>query len=212
MTKTPKAVIFDIGNVLFEWHPERFYDRAIGPERRRALFQNVDLHGMNERVDLGADFTATIYDMADAHPEFRDEIRMWRDEWLQLAQPLIPGSVHLMCALQARGVPVFALTNFGIGSFDYAADTTYPFMRDFDRAYISGHLGVIKPDPRIYEIVEQDCGIAPEHLLFTDDRQDNIAAADARGWQTHLFEGPAGWAACLVDAGLLTQAEVADAA
>ena len=212
MIPSPEAVIFDIGNVLFEWSPEHFYDQAIGVDRRKALFQAVDLNGMNEMVDLGADFTRTIYETADAHPEYRAEIRMWRDDWLKMAQPLIPGSVHLMQALQARGVPVFALTNFGIGSFDYAADTTYPFMRDFDRAYISGHLGVIKPDPRIYEVVEQDCGIAPERLLFTDDRADNIAAADARGWQTHLFEGPSGWAARLVEAGLLSQDEAADAA
>ena len=34
----PEAVIFDIGNVLIEWQPERFYDSEIGEERRRALF------------------------------------------------------------------------------------------------------------------------------------------------------------------------------
>jgi 2-haloacid dehalogenase len=41
-------------------------------------------------------------------------------------------------------------------------------------------------------------------LLFADDRHDNIAAAKARGWQTHLFDGPAGWAERLVKEGLLT--------
>ena len=28
--KTPEAVVFDIGNVLIEWQPERFYDAVIG--------------------------------------------------------------------------------------------------------------------------------------------------------------------------------------
>ena len=32
----PAAVVFDIGNVLIEWQPERFYDSVIGEERRRA--------------------------------------------------------------------------------------------------------------------------------------------------------------------------------
>jgi 2-haloacid dehalogenase len=67
-------------------------------------------------------------------------------------------------------------------------------------------MGVIKPDPRIYEMVEDDCGIAPGRLLFTDDRQDNIRVADARGWKTHLFEGPDGWAARLRAEGLLPAA------
>lgn len=207
----PEAVIFDIGNVLIEWQPERYYDRVIGEDRRRALFAEVDLHGMNEKVDLGGDFTQVIYDTAEEYPAFRAEIRMWRDNWLELAQPEIPHSVHLLRQLRAKGVPVFALTNFGIGSFDYAVPH-FPFLDEFDRRYISGHMQVVKPDPQIYEMVETDCGIAPEKLLFADDRADNIAAAEARGWQGHLFETPAGWAARLVAAGLLTESEAAHAA
>ena len=203
---TPQAVIFDIGNVLIEWQPERFYDRTIGLERRKAMFAEVDLHGMNDAVDLGGHFTETIYGTAENYPEWRDEIRMWHDHWIELASPVIDRSVRLQRALRAKGVPVFSLTNFGIQSFDYAA-THYPFLREFDRQFISGHMKVIKPDPKIYEMVEADCGVPAEALLFTDDRKDNIAMAEARGWQTHLFTGPGGWAERLVAAGLLTEEE-----
>ena len=51
------AVVFDIGNVLLEWHPERYFDRTIGPERRCAMFAAVDLHAMNDRIDLGRRFS-----------------------------------------------------------------------------------------------------------------------------------------------------------
>ena len=68
-------------------------------------------------------------------------------------------------------------------------------------------MAVIKPDAEIYARVEADCGIAPGALLFADDRADNIAAAAARGWQTHLFTGPEGWAARLVAEGLLSTEE-----
>lgn len=203
---TPEAVIFDIGNVLIEWQPERFYDRVVGETRRREMFATVDLHGMNDEVDRGGDFKGVIYDTAETYPTFRDEIRMWHDNWIEMAQPVIAHSLHLMGALQGNGVPVFALTNFGIGSFDYAA-TFYPFLRAFDRAYVSGHMGVIKPDVEIYKQVEEDCGIAPARLLFTDDRADNITAAAARGWQVHHFTGPQGWAERLVAAGLLSAEE-----
>jgi len=199
---TIEAVIFDIGNVLIEWNPERYYDRVIGEDRRKRMFAEVDLHAMNDRVDRGEDFTATIYETAEDYPEWRSEIRQWHDNWIEMAAPVIEPSVTLLRALRAQGVPVFALTNFGIGSFAYA-ETQYPFLAEFDRRYVSGHMGVIKPDPRIYEMVEEDCGIAPGRLLFADDRQDNIRMADARGWQTHLFDGPGGWAARLVAAGLL---------
>lgn len=202
------AVVFDIGNVLIEWQPERWYDARIGEARRRAMFAAVDLHGMNERVDRGEDFQTVIYQMAEAFPDFAPEIRMWHDHWIELARPLIPHSLRLMEALRARGVPVFALSNFGIGTFE-AAIPHYPFLASFDRAFISGYLGVTKPDPEIYRIVERDGGVAPEGLFFTDDRAENIAVAARRGWQTHLFEGPQGLARRLVEEGLLTETEAA---
>lgn len=202
------AVVFDIGNVLIEWQPERFYDRVIGEKRRRAIFETVDLHKMNDRVDRGENFRDVIYETAEQYREIQDDIRMWHDNWIEMASPAIEHSVRLMRALQANGVPVFALTNFGVESFAYA-QTKYDFLNEFDRAYVSGHMKVIKPDADIYVQLEADCGIAPERLLFTDDRQENIEAAIARGWQGHLFEGPEGWAARLVEAGLLRAEDAA---
>jgi 2-haloacid dehalogenase len=204
----PEAVLFDIGNVLITWQPEARYDELVGRDRREAMFAAVDLHGMNERFDRGENFRDVVHETAEAYPEFRDEILMWHDRWLDLARPPIDRSVRLLRALRAKGVPVFALSNFGIDSFALS-ESRDTFLKDFDRRYISGHMGVTKPDPRIYEMVEADCGIAPEYLLFTDDKPDNIATAQARGWQTHLFTGPEGWAERLVQAGLLTRDEAA---
>ena len=201
-----EAVVFDIGNVLIEWNPERFYDWQIGRANREALFAEVDLHRMNDLIDAGALFKETIYEWADVYPDWSDEIRMWYDNWIDMASPRIEGAIALLRALRAKGVPVFALTNFGIHSYAYA-QTQYDFLAEFDREYVSGRMGVTKPDPRIFEGVERDCGIAPDCLLFTDDRPDNIAAAEARGWQCHRFDGWQGWARRLVDAGLLTPAE-----
>ena len=203
---TVEAVIFDIGNVLIEWQPERYYDKVIGEERRRAMFAEVDLHGMNDLVDQGHHFTDTIYDWAEKYPEWRDEIRMWHDQWIELAAPEIPHSVRLQRALRAKKIPVFALTNFGVQNFDYAT-TVYPFLNEFDRLYVSGRMKTVKPHVPIYEMVETDCGVAPEALLFADDRIDNIETARTRGWQTHHFTGPEGWADRLVAEGLLTPDE-----
>jgi len=204
----PQAVVFDIGNVLIEWQPERFYDSVIGAQRRREMFAAVDLHAMNDRVDMGEHFTDTVYATAETYPDWREEIRMWHDRWIEMASPLIDHSVRLMAALQAKGVPVFSLTNFGIESYDFAA-THYPFLHQFDRDFISGHMGMIKPAPEIYAALEDASGVDPAQLIFTDDRADNIAAAAARGWRTHLFEGPKGWADRLVAEDLLTPKEAA---
>ena len=201
---TPDAVIFDIGNVLIEWQPERFYDRVIGAERRAAFFGAIDLHGMNDRVDRGEPFADVITEVAAANPDWADEVRMWQTRWIDMAAPVIDDSVRILRALRRTGVPVFALSNFGIETFEIGREN-YPFLEEFDRHYISGYMGVTKPDPRIYEMVEEDCGLSPERLLFTDDRAENIAAARARGWQGHHFDGPSRWGERLIAEGLITQ-------
>ena len=201
-----EAVVFDIGNVLIEWQPERHYDRVIGEKRRREMFAAVDLHAMNDRVDRGENFRDVVTQCAAENPAFHDEIMLWHDDWLHMAAPAIPHSVSLLRNLRRRNCPVFALSNFGIETFEIAKPE-YPFLTEFDRSYISGYMGVTKPDARIYEMLEADCGRAPEVLLFTDDREDNIAAAKARGWQTHLFDGADGFAHRLVAEGLLSEEE-----
>lgn len=201
-----EAVVFDIGNVLIEWQPERYYDQVIGEERRRAMFSEVDLHSMNDLVDQGHHFTDTIYDWAEKYPEWRDEIRMWHDNWIELAAPEIPHSVRLLRALRGNGVPVFALTNFGVQNFAYAT-TVYPFLNEFDRQYVSGRMKAVKPHQPIYQMIEADCGLKPSMLLFADDRVENLEAARSRGWQTHHFTGPEGWADRLVSEGLLSKKE-----
>lgn len=202
----PKAVIFDIGNVLIEWQPERYYEGKIGADRTKSLFAAVDLHAMNERVDQGENFTDVVTQTAQAHPDWQTELDLWHDRWIDIAAPAIDHSVRLMAALQERDVQVFSLTNFGIETYALAA-TKYHFLRGFDRDFISGHMGVTKPDPRIYAMLEEQSGLQGDALLFTDDRAENIAQAHARGWQTHHFDGPRGWAERLVMAGLLTEHE-----
>lgn len=201
-----EAVVFDVGNVLIEWQPERAYDKLIGVEKRKEMFAALDLHDMNNDVDLGAPLQGRVYAFAEENPEWRDEIRMWHDNWFDLAGPPIDQSWRGLRALKAKGIKVFALSNFGDDIWDRASEV-WPILTEFDRPYVSGKLGQVKPFNRIYEIVEEDSGVEPDRLLFVDDRQDNISMARARGWKTHLFTDPQGWADRLVAEGLLTEEE-----
>ena len=201
-----EAVLFDIGNVLIEWNPARFFAGRLGPARRDQFFAAFDVQAMMNRIDAGQDFAATIEAAAQSKPDWADEIRMVRDQWLQLAGPAIPRPARSLRALRRRGVPVFALSNFGVANFAMSK-AAHPVLQEFDRFYISGEIGAIKPDPAIFAVVEADCGIAPGALLFTDDREENIAAAAARGWQVHLFDSPEGWAQALQRHGLLSEEE-----
>jgi 2-haloacid dehalogenase len=159
-------------------------------------------------VDRGAPLAASVEALAARHPEHAPLIRQWHLGWAEMFAPVILPSVRLLEALKARGVPVFALTNFGRETFTLA-EAMHPFLRLFDRRFVSGELGVLKPEPAIYAAVEAATGIAPDRLLFTDDSAENVAAAAARGWGVHHFTGPEGWAARLVAEGFLTSEEAA---
>ena len=201
-----EAVVFDIGNVLLSWNPEGFYDRRLGMAERTRLFAETGVEEMNARIDAGAPFRATVEAHAAAHPAWAEDILCWYHNWIEMAAPRIDGSVALLRALRAKGVPVLALTNFGDEAFAYA-QTQYDFLSEFDRAFVSGRMGVIKPNAEIYRQVEAATPIAPDRLIFVDDRLENIEAAAARGWRVHLFTQWQGWAERLVAEGLLTRTE-----
>jgi 2-haloacid dehalogenase len=199
-------VIFDIGNVLCYWWPEAFYDARFGETRRRAFFEAVPIHAANIAIDRGAEFDETLAGLIAAHPDYREELQLWRDEWAGTLGPVIEESVATLRALKAKGVPVYALTNYGDKTFELSLDLL-PFLRELDGAFVSGRLKMMKPEPAIYAAVEQGTGIAPEGLLFTDDKIENIEAATARGWRAHHFTGWRGWAERLVAEGLLNEKE-----
>ena len=206
MPPTPTVIVWDIGNVLVEWDPERYYDARIGPEDRARLFAEVDLDGANLSVDAGAPFRETFHALADAHPRWSDQIRWWHDDWATIFGPPIDRSVRLLRTLHAKGATQHALTNFGADSFAQAL-RMHDFLHLFDAAHVSAHLRAVKPHPPIYEVLEAATGAPAEAHLFVDDRADNVAAARARGWRAHRFDGPDGWADRLVSEGLLTQDE-----
>ena len=59
----------------------------------------------------------------------------------------------------------------------------------FNYRFFSFNLGIQKPDPQIYEIVETVTGHYGENILFIDDLKENINVAKSRGWKTLLSTG-----------------------
>lgn len=183
------AVVFDIGNVLLPWAPEAMYDRVVGPARRAAFFASVPIMEMNEKVDLGLDIHEMSRGLAMDYPDWAAEIHMWADRWIETICPPITQTVNHLRRLKADGVPVLALSNFGDSTFDLV-EAQHDFLTLFDLRFISARVGMIKPDPAFYALLEEQSGFDPATLFFIDDRAENIAAASARGWQTHHFADP----------------------
>lgn len=53
---------------------------------------------------------------------------------------------------------------------------------DYDVIIDSSEVGLIKPEPRIFELATEKSGVKAEEILFIDDARPNIMAADKLGW------------------------------
>ena len=58
----------------------------------------------------------------------------------------------------------------------------------FDGYILSYQHGAMKPDPRLYQVVETRTGCRSDELFYIDDRPENIQTAADRGWQVILQE------------------------
>ncbi|WP_184008138.1 HAD family hydrolase [Rubricella aquisinus] len=199
---TPQAVVFDIGNVLIEWNYEPYMRARFGAERTSRFLEETGIVEVHFRTDAGAPFSETIRAHAANHPDFADMIHAWVDHWLDLCGPVIGGMAEIMADLRARGVPIFALSNFAAENYEWTKEA-FPILQGFDREFISGRMMMAKPDPAIYAAVEDATGLRGDELFFTDDRAENIDAARARGWHGHLFTDAPGLRQELSALGLL---------
>ena len=174
-------VVFDIGNVLVRWDRRYLYRKVFDDKKRMDRFLATAL-GMDfvAHTDVVADFAAAVDERANGFPEFSKEIRMFHERWIETLGGPIDENVALLRRLRASGKPVYALSNFAHETFALA-ERCHDFLSEFDDRVISGHVGVVKPDPRIYEILFERVGRRPSELLFVDDSAANVRASESLG-------------------------------
>jgi len=62
-------------------------------------------------------------------------------------------------------------------------------LNNFDYVWLSFEIGLTKPDENIYKLVERECKISPNNILFIDDKEENIVCAQKRGWNVCHAKG-----------------------
>ncbi len=174
-------VVFDIGNVLLRWNLRNLYRKRFEDEARMERFLATACSmDFVAHTDIAPDFSGAIEARAKAFPEFADELRAFDEQWIETLGGPIEENVALMRRLKAAGRPVHALSNFAASKFALA-EARYDFLREFDTRVISGHVGVVKPDQRIYEILFERVERPRHELLFIDDSAPNVRASEAAG-------------------------------
>ncbi len=200
----PRAVIFDVGNVLFHWQPRALYERLIEDDRALdAFLDNVVTKDWHFQHDAGRPFAETSAELTAQHPEHADLIAAWGPRFDETLEEPMPGMPELVRALDAAGVPLYAITNFS-GEFWRAwAPSQDEIFGRFRDIVVSGDEKLVKPDPAIYRLALARFGLAPEEAVFVDDSAPNVEAAAALGIHAVLFTGAEAFRAELEQLGLL---------
>jgi len=73
----------------------------------------------------------------------------------------------------------------------------------FDYRFLSFELGMVKPDPEIFETVASRLPVGVGQVLFLDDNAVNVDAAAVTGFAARRVQGPEEARAALVEAGVL---------
>lgn len=119
---------------------------------------------------------------------------------MQSLAPPIESTVQLLPVLKAR-VTVGCLSNTNSIHWNELL-RRYEMMQLFEHRFASQQLGCAKPNPTIYHRVEDLMGVSPEHILFFDDRAENVEAANQRGWHGRLYRNYLGLKSDLGEWGL----------
>lgn len=188
---TADCVVFDIGNVLIEWDPRHLYRKLFTQEDQMERFlRDVCPMEWNQELDRGRSFAEAIEERVALFPQFEREIRAYDTGWHDMVPGEIRGTVDLLEELKAARIPLYAITNFSNEKFAEAR-VRFPFLTtSFIDIVISAEERLLKPDPRIYEILLRRNGLEASRTLFIDDTMHNVEAARAVGMNAVHFAGP----------------------
>ena len=182
-----KNIIFDFGNVLVQWHPEVVYGEYFGDEAKAWWFlRHVADMDFRQRIDAGESMEDCIREKQAQYPGYEQAVELYRSKWREMLTDEVPGMREVISELRARNYEIFGLTNWSMETFPEAR-AHFGILQMIDRYVVSGAEGLVKPDPRLFQVLLDRYGLKAEECTFVDDNPDNVAAAKGMGMQGILF-------------------------
>lgn len=176
-----KNVVFDVGNVIVRWAPLEIARLTFGDiddlePRARSIFQSAIW------LDLNKGFLSE----SEAKLRYQRELNLSPLEcdrlfyYVKQTQILLHGSVELIKRVKRSGYGVYALTDNVVEIVEYLKKT-YEFWPLFDGAAVSAELGMLKPQPEIYQALLSENNLKASETVFIDDMPYNVKGAEAVG-------------------------------
>lgn len=189
---TIRAVIFDLGGVVFESPLEfiRDYERRHGlPEHfiARIVGGYAATDGPWHRLERGEIALSEFCSQFDADIRAAGENASSADLMREMSSQskLRPAMLEAIRGVRERGLKAAALTNNWMMEDEVSHDARLePLRGEFHVFVESCKVGLRKPDPRIYELTCERLGVSPNAAVFLDDMGPNLKVAKQLGMTT----------------------------
>ena len=186
----PAVVVFDLGKVLLDFDYSiaarklAARSRVTESEVRRAIDSSPLLH----RYETGTISREQFFQEVCALSGFRGGLDEFSQFFGDIFTPIAP-MVDWHARLVQQQVPTYIFSNTNDLAVEHIR-RQFPFFQNFSDYILSYEHGLMKPDGRLYAVVERITGQAGEKILYLDDRVENAEAGTARGWQVIHHETP----------------------
>lgn len=183
--------VFDLGNVMVYFQPERYLtDLGYQGERREALRKAIFASHAWLDCDAGTRTRAQATELMciDA-PELEEDIRRIMARCDEMLAP-IAGSVRTLKRLTMEGWDCYFLSNTNAPAMEFMRG--YDYFRLFKGGVASYAERLAKPDPAIFRLFCARFGLEPGECVFVDDNPTNVLAARECGMDARLLEDTEG--------------------
>lgn len=188
MSRSPEftTIIFDLGDVLFNWSPQT--KTTISPRILRSIlssptwfdFERGRLAEDECHERIGQEFSLEPSEIKCAFGQARDSL-VANDDLISLIRELK--------AQSGGGLQVFAMSNISLP--DYEVLRTKPAdWSIFDEVFTSGVAGERKPNLGFYRHVIMATQVDPRRTIFLDDKLENVLSARSLGMHGIVFDSP----------------------
>jgi putative hydrolase of the HAD superfamily len=182
-----RAVIFDYGRVLSlsptedDWSALATATELPLETLQHRYWEYRDAYDRKEVT--AAEYWAKVAGRELSENEITELISRDDAQWTRVN----PDMLHLARQLKEAGLKIAILSNMQVDMLRVMR-AKFEWLSDFDVQMYSCEVGMVKPSDEIYLECARRLGIDPKQALFLDDKDKNIAGAEAVGMHALLFE------------------------
>lgn len=185
-----KNIIFDMGNVLIMFYPEKTFSKYLPDKKDVDLILDLFYKsGIFRECDRGTRTYAEVIDsIADKLPPH--VLAVLKEIYLEKGyglteMPPFEEMYDLIQELKANGYKTYLLSNAGYDFYEYSPHK--PAIALMDGKIISCEHKVLKPEKEIYEILFNTFSLDPSECIFIDDVEENIEGGKKCGMDGIVF-------------------------